>query len=100
MTKLKDRDRPRPRPRHETLTLQYPDLETGEQVEQIALRRPCARDLKAAIQQAGRNASPLEIDIILFSHLSERSPETIAALDLVDFQALQELYAGFLSRAD
>lgn len=83
-----------------TVHLQYPDLETGEQLDSITLRRPRARDLKAAIRQAGRSASPLEVDIALFSQLAELPPETIEALDLVDFQALQAAYADFQSRAD
>lgn len=58
-----------------TVHLQYPDLETGERLESITLRRPRARDLKAAIRQAGRSASPLEVDIALFSHLAELPPD-------------------------
>ena len=83
-----------------TVQLRHPDLETGERIESITLRRPRARDLKAAVRQAGGSATPIEIDIALFSQLAELPPETIGALDLSDFGALQDAYAGFLSRAD
>lgn len=83
-----------------TVKLQYPDLENGEHLDAITMRRPRARDLKAAVRQAGLGASPVEVDIALFSHLAELPPETIEALDLEDFQALQEAYVGFRSRAD
>ena len=82
-----------------TIKLQHPDLENGERIESITLR-PRARDVKAALRSAGRDAPAIEIDIALFSHLSELPPETIEALDLEDFQALQEAYVGFRSRAD
>lgn len=90
----------KPDPNTVTVELQHPDLETGEHLESITLRRPRARDLKAANRQAGLAAAPVEVDIALFSHLSELPPETIEALDLDDFQALQEAYVGFRSRAD
>ena len=81
------------------IKLQHPDLENGERIESITLRRPRARDVKAALRAAGRDAPAIEIDIALFSHLSELPPETIEALDLDDFQALEKAYADFQSRA-
>lgn len=82
-----------------TVKLQYPDLETGERVEAITLRRPRARDLKAAVRQAGIGASSVEIDIALFSQLAELPPETIEAFDVTDYYELEAAYKGFLSRA-
>lgn len=81
-----------------TVKLQRPDLETGEHLDEIVLRRPRARDLKTAVRQAGRNASPVEVDIALFSQLAELPPETIEALDLSDFHRVQDAYTDFLSR--
>ena len=52
------------------------------------------RDLLAAETAGG--ASPAEKEIRLFAHLCETPPAVIEAMDLADYQRLQEAYQGFL----
>ena len=78
---------------NKTITLQFPVTVEGVEVRSLMLRRPKVRDQLAA--QSG--GSEMEREIRLFDNLTEQTPETIQDLDLKDYQALQEVFTGFLS---
>ena len=80
---------------HEPVTLQlrYPVSADGAELATLTLRRPKVRDLLAAETAGG---SPAEKEIRLFAHLCETPPAVIEAMDLADYQRLQEAYQGFL----
>jgi hypothetical protein len=73
------------------LQLQYP-LENG--IINITMRRPKVRDMLASDKAKGSDA---EKEIALFANLCEVAPVDIESLDMVDYQALQKAYQGFLS---
>ena len=60
----------------------------------LTLRRPKVRDMLAADKASGSDA---EKEVRVFANLCEVAPAVIEALDMADYQALQERYAGFLS---
>jgi len=74
-----------------SLQLQYP-LENG--ITNITMRRPKVRDMLASDKAKGSDA---EKEIALFTNLCEVAPVDIESLDMVDYQALQKAYQGFLS---
>ncbi len=76
-----------------TISLQFPITINSVEVRSLILRRPKVRDQLAA--QSG--GSEMEREIRLFANLTEQTPEVIQDLDLKDYQALQEGFAGFLS---
>ncbi len=80
----------------QTIKLDYPIAAEGRTIDEITLRRPKVRDMLAADGLAGSEA---EKEIRMFANLAEMTPATIEALDLADYQALQEAYKGFLSSA-
>lgn len=80
----------------QTVKLDYPVTAEGRSIDEITLRRPKVRDMLAADGSAGSEA---EKEISMFANLAELAPATIEALDLADYQALQETYKGFLSSA-
>jgi len=79
---------------NETITLKHPITVDGETLNELTLRRPKVRDMLAADKQSGSDA---EKEIRTFANLCEVAPSVIEELDMADYQALQECYAGFLS---
>jgi len=80
----------------ETLTLAYPVEADGAPLAELTVRRPKVRDLLAAEKAGGGDAGR---EVRLFANLCQVSPATIEALDLADYNRLQEVYRGFLSPA-
>lgn len=73
------------------INLKYPTLPT---FPTLHMRRPKVRDMLAAEKSKGTDA---EKEIVLFANLCEVTPAEIEALDMVDYQQLQQAYQGFLS---
>lgn len=73
------------------IVLKYP-LECGR--TSVTMRRPKVRDMLASDKAKGSDA---EKEIALFANLCELAPVDIESLDMVDYQALQKAYQGFLS---
>lgn len=78
------------------IKLRFPVTVDGAKVEELAMRRPLVRDLRAA-QRSG-DGTPAGIEVALFANLCEVAPDAFDAMDLGDYHALQEAYEGFLSR--
>ncbi len=78
----------------EVVKLQYPITVDGQEVTEIALRRPKVRDMLAVEKLEGSDGAR---ELRLLANLAELPPETLEELDVADYQALQQVYAGFLS---
>ncbi len=78
----------------ETIELKHPITLNGEDLQHLCLRRPKVRDMLAADKASGSDA---EKEVRVFANLCEVAPTVIEELDIADYQALQERYAGFLS---
>jgi hypothetical protein len=72
--------------------LKYPIEVDGTKVSSLRMRRPKVRDILAT-DGAGSDARK---ELRLFSNLTELPPEALETMDLADYQALQEVYQGFL----
>lgn len=60
----------------------------------LVMRRPKVRDMLASEKAKGGDADK---EITLFANLCEVAPSAIEALDMADYQQLQQAYQGFLS---
>jgi hypothetical protein len=65
-----------------------------ESLDKLVMRRVKVRDTLAAQRAKGNDA---EKEIYLFANLCEVTTEQIEALDMADYQQLQEAYTGFLA---
>lgn len=74
-----------------TIELKHP--EQGG-ITELVMRRPKVRDMLASEKAKGGDADK---EITLFANLCEAVPATIEALDMADYQQLQQAYKGFLS---
>ncbi len=77
------------------IPLEHPVEIEGAKVNELKMRRPKVRDMIDAEKSGGGNA---EIEVRLFANLCEVTPSTIEELDMADYQAVQGVYTGFLSR--
>lgn len=77
----------------ETIKLEYPVEVDGVKYDELFMRRPKVRDNLAARRSKGGDEDK---EIKLLSNLCEVSPTVIEALDIADYMALQEVFAGFL----
>ena len=80
------------------IPLQYPVEMDGAKLEELAMRRPLVRDLRAAQRAAGAGALPSDTEVRLFANLCEVPPDLFDKMDLGDYFRVQEVYQGFLSR--
>ncbi len=78
----------------ETLDLQYPITNNGEECNQLCIRRPSVRDLLVSERAKGNE---IEKEIRLIANLCEVAPEQIEQLDMADYMKLQETLTSFLS---
>ena len=78
------------------IPLRYPVEVDGAKLEELAMRRPLVRDLRAAQRSAG-SGSAADTEIALFANLCEVAPEAFGQIDLGDYFRVQEVYQGFLS---
>ena len=56
------------------IPLQYPVEMDGAKLEELAMRRPIVRDLRAAQRAAGADALPSDTEVALFANLCEVAP--------------------------
>ncbi len=85
-------------PQPKTIKLQHPIQVGGATIEQVTMRPPRVRDLRAAQRAAGSGALPGELDVALHANLCEIAPAAIEEMHMVDFRRIQDAYEGFLSR--
>jgi len=76
----------------ETVALKYPIEVDGVSVSVLHLRRPKVRDRLAADKLGKTDA---EKEIALIALLAEVTPETLHELDMADYTAVQQAFAGF-----
>lgn len=74
--------------------LDYPIEIDGVEVKSLRMRRAKARDMLASAKGAANNE---QREAKLFANLCEVTEKDIGALDLYDYQKLQEAFEGFLS---
>ena len=77
------------------ILLEEPVTADGAEITALTMRPPRARDQRAA-QLVGGSAADIEFRFL--GNLCEVAPETIAALHMVDFLAVQEVYRDFTRR--
>lgn len=76
----------------ETIKLDHPITANGATVSELRMRRPKVRDMRRARKG---NADDADQEVRLFADLCEVSPDDIDALDLADYDKLQEAFRGF-----
>lgn len=79
----------------ETIKLEFPFEHDGTLYEEITLRRPKVRDLKAA----QKHKDSFIQSVMMLANLTELPPEVIEELDSADFQLLAKKvgeYAGVM----
>ena len=75
-----------------TISLEETITVDGAEIASLVMRPPRARDQRDAQREGGSGA---EIEFRFLGNLCEVSPETIAALHMVDFLAVQGAYRNF-----
>jgi len=78
----------------EVVKLQHPITVDGQEITRITLRRPKVRDMLAVEKLEGSEGAR---ELRLLANLADVAPDVLEELDLADYQALQKVYAGFLS---
>jgi len=76
----------------ETVALKHPITVEGVAVSVLHLRRPKVRDRLAA-EKLGKTDAEKELALIAL--LAEVTPETLHELDMADYTAVQQAFAGF-----
>ncbi|WP_460139662.1 phage tail assembly protein [Pseudomonas sp. S2_E01] len=72
------------------ITLKYPTELSGVLVDNMSIRAPCVRDIRAA--QATCNGDEEKREMSLFSSLTQTPETDLMALKLVDYMRLQAGY--------
>ena len=72
------------------ITLRYPTELSGVLVDNMSIRAPCVRDIRAA--QATCNGDEEKREMSLFSSLTQTPETDLMALKLVDYMRLQAGY--------
>lgn len=72
------------------ITLKYPTELSGVLVDNMSIRAPCVRDIRAA--QATCNGDEEKREMSLFSSLTQTPEADLMALKLVDYMRLQAGY--------
>jgi len=76
------------------IKLAFPLSDGGQVIDKLSMRRPKVRDMLGGAQAGGSDA---EAEVRLFAGLCDITPELVEGMDLLDYQALQDAYKGFLS---
>ncbi|KWE95607.1 hypothetical protein WL80_07320 [Burkholderia ubonensis] len=77
------------------IKLRYPVKFDGVVRDELVMRRPKVRDVRAASKQAGGDDAQEEI--ILFALLADVAPDDMEAMDMADYEAMQRAYSSFRS---
>lgn len=72
------------------ISFKYPTELNGVQVDRLAMRAPCVRDVRAA--QAASNGDAEQRELSLFASLTQTPEADLLALKLVDYMRLQAGY--------
>ncbi|RKT98848.1 phage tail assembly protein [Burkholderia sp. Nafp2/4-1b] len=76
-----------------TVTLTYPIQLNGVSCDRLTLRRPKVRDMRGAQKLAPND--PEQQELILFASLAEVAPDELEAMDLADYERVQDAYYSF-----
>jgi hypothetical protein len=74
-----------------TIELEFPIKIAGASVQVLTMRRSTVGD----VLTANRIKDEVEREIVLFANLCQVTPEDIRAIDLKDYQKLQEVFRSF-----
>ncbi|MBU9662197.1 phage tail assembly protein [Burkholderia multivorans] len=77
------------------IKLKYPVSFDGVLRDEIVMRRPKVRDMRAASKQAQGDDELREI--VLFATLADVAPDELEGMDMVDYDAMQRAYESFRS---
>lgn len=77
------------------IKLKYPVAFDGVVRDELVMRRPKVRDMRAASKQAQGDDELREI--VLFATLADVAPDDIEGMDMVDYDAMQRAYESFRS---
>ncbi|EJO60890.1 hypothetical protein BURMUCF1_2369, partial [Burkholderia multivorans ATCC BAA-247] len=72
------------------IKLKYPVAFDGVVRDELVMRRPKVRDMRAASKQAQGDDELREI--VLFATLADVAPDDIEGMDMVDYDAMQRAY--------
>lgn len=72
------------------ITLKYPVEVTGIKTDNLFLRAPCVRDLRAA--NAAANGDDEKRDMAMFSSLTQVGENDLVGLKVIDYERLQVGY--------
>lgn len=76
-----------------SIELEFPITVSGAKVSVLSMRRANVGDVLAA----NRIKDEIEREIVLFANLCQLTPDDVRALDLKDYQKLQEAFRSFTS---
>ncbi|CAB5287240.1 hypothetical protein IST455A_00866 [Burkholderia multivorans] len=77
------------------IKLKYPVSFDGVLRDELVMRRPKVRDMRAASKQAQGDDELREI--VLFATLADVAPDELEGMDMVDYDAMQRAYESFRS---
>lgn len=80
---------------HTEITLDFPITAGGVETKKLRMRRPKVSDVRTAEAFKGNEA---EREIKLMANLCDVAPADIEALDMADYDKLQETFKGFRGR--
>lgn len=78
-----------------TIKLDYPIKLNGVECDSFTLRRPKVRDMRGAQKLAPNDTEQQEL--ILFATLADVAPDDIEAMDMADYERVQDAYYSFRS---
>ncbi|RQR45596.1 MULTISPECIES: phage tail assembly protein [unclassified Burkholderia] len=78
-----------------TVKLEYPIKLNGVECDTFTMRRPKVRDMRGAQKLAPNDAE--EQELILFATLAETAPSDLDAMDMADYERVQDAYYSFRS---
>ncbi|RQT18216.1 phage tail assembly protein [Burkholderia contaminans] len=78
-----------------TIKLDYPIDLNGVQCDTFTMRRPKVRDMRGAQKLAPNDTE--EQELILFASLADVAPSDLDAMDMADYERVQDAYYSFRS---
>lgn len=78
-----------------TVKLDYPITLNGVECDTFTMRRPKVRDMRGAQKLAPNDAE--EQELILFASLADIAPSDLDAMDMADYERVQDAYYSFRS---
>ncbi|WP_414451515.1 phage tail assembly protein [Burkholderia sp. 22PA0099] len=78
-----------------TVKLNYPIKLNGVECDAFTMRRPKVRDMRGAQKLAPNDTE--EQELVLFATLADIAPSDLDAMDMADYERVQDAYYSFRS---